>query len=245
MEHIADVNAKDSGGSTPLISAARNQVGYGFENTKILLDNGADVNATDNYQKTALMTAAYQGVPKVVSLLIQHHADVNAKDQEGLTALIWAPKSSDQSNALENIKILLDNGADVNAKDGQTTALMNAASVGEPKLVSLLIEHRADVNAKGRNGTTALMDATHNKKYGMENVKILLDNGADVNAKDDQGNTVFDIAYNVIWSRGYTEESHDRRPEGEIKELIEMFKSHGAKCQPPPQNASWYQNIKC
>jgi len=244
IEHHPDVNAKDFLGMTPLIWAARN-TRYRFENTKILLDNGADVNATNNIQKTALIFAAMQGAPKVVSLLIQHHADVNAKDHKGVTALMWAAKSLDTSNGFENVKILLDNGADVNAKDGQTSALMSAASNGEPKFVSLLIEHRADVNAKDQKGMTALMHATHNQRYGLENVKILLDNGADVNAKDDQDNTVFDIAYNVTYQRGFSEESVVRRPEGEMKELIELFKSHGAKCKPPPQNASWYQNIKC
>jgi ankyrin repeat protein len=49
------------------------------------LKAGTDVNAKDEYRKTALMFAVMvlDNTPEVVSLLLQNGADVNAKDKDG------------------------------------------------------------------------------------------------------------------------------------------------------------------
>ena len=80
------------------------------EQTKLLLENGADVNAKNKFGETALMRAK---TAEQTKLLIDHGADVNAKDKYGRTALMFA---ADRGN-IEQIKLLIDAGADVNAKD--------------------------------------------------------------------------------------------------------------------------------
>ena len=49
---------------------------------KVLIQNGADVNAVEEYKETALHTAALNGHVDVAKVLIQNGADVNAVNQE-------------------------------------------------------------------------------------------------------------------------------------------------------------------
>lgn len=55
----------------------KNAAKNGYKNiVKILLDRGADINATDNYGWTALMSAAKNGYNKYVSILLEWGADI-------------------------------------------------------------------------------------------------------------------------------------------------------------------------
>jgi len=58
---------------------------------KILLEKGgADANAKDKEDTTALMFAAYGGQIEMVKLLLAKGAEVNVKDKEDTTALMFA-----------------------------------------------------------------------------------------------------------------------------------------------------------
>ena len=59
---------------------------------RILHANGADVNARDSYQRTALMLAAAAGQQDVVKLLLESGADSNTRDRDGMSALMVAEK---------------------------------------------------------------------------------------------------------------------------------------------------------
>ena len=107
---------------------------------KRLIDQGADVNATDEDGNTALMYASAEGHTVIVSMLIEAGADVNAKDIDGLTALMLA---SGEGHT-ETVSTLIKAGADVNAKTKEGwTALMAAADEGHPEIVKLLKKHGA------------------------------------------------------------------------------------------------------
>ena len=81
------INDKTDHGQTALMFAAHNgQSGV----VQVLLDAGADINASDNDGWTALIYAARYGRSKIVDLLIAAGADVNAKNNIGETYLVWA-----------------------------------------------------------------------------------------------------------------------------------------------------------
>jgi hypothetical protein len=83
-----NVNVKDDEcGMTPLHYAAEN--GH-VEIARLLLQNGADVNAKDNYGWTPLHIAAMYGHVDIIHLLVENGADLEAQDSIGRRALHWA-----------------------------------------------------------------------------------------------------------------------------------------------------------
>ncbi|MGB6064047.1 MAG: ankyrin repeat domain-containing protein [Desulfomonilaceae bacterium] len=58
--------------------------------TELLLDKGAEINATTNDGKTTLMVAASAGRTELVKHLLDKGADIDAVDKEGKSALSWA-----------------------------------------------------------------------------------------------------------------------------------------------------------
>jgi ankyrin repeat protein len=99
----ADVNLRNPQGVTPLMAAC----GPYPKAVRLLLENGADVNATDNIEDfTALMYAATEGLSPVVDILLEAGADPSMKDVDDDTAGNFAEKSgfkqlADKLHALE------------------------------------------------------------------------------------------------------------------------------------------------
>ena len=100
LEHGADPTiAPARSGITPLMAAAG--VGTAEQDTtgryktqaqaieaiQLLLDRGADVNATAADGRTAMHGAALQGYDDVIKFLASHGADLNAQDRKGFTPL--------------------------------------------------------------------------------------------------------------------------------------------------------------
>uniref|UniRef100_UPI004072FD1C Kinesin-like protein KIF18A, DARPin fusion protein n=1 Tax=synthetic construct TaxID=32630 RepID=UPI004072FD1C len=141
-----------SGGSDlgkKLLEAAR--AGQDDE-VRILMANGADVNATDASGLTPLHLAATYGHLEIVEVLLKHGADVNAIDIMGSTPLHLAALIGH----LEIVEVLLKHGADVNAVDTWgDTPLHLAAIMGHLEIVEVLLKHGADVNAQDKFGKTA------------------------------------------------------------------------------------------
>ena len=139
-------------GRTPIIRAAK---GGHTEKVRVLIEEGADVNAKDNLGWTALHEAAYSETD-IVEVLLDAGIDVNAKDLAGHTALHLVSACSVCN--VDVARILLENGADVNLKNFEgRTALHFAAVTGRADVVQILLEAGADADIKDNQGKTALM----------------------------------------------------------------------------------------
>jgi ankyrin repeat protein len=174
----SDVNTKDQRESTPLMYAAA----YGsLDAMKVLLDAGADVNARNTFEVSALLWCA-SDLAKV-RLLVEKGADVNARSKQGRTALLIAAAHDGNS---QTVKLLIEKGAaDVSAPDKfQFTPLSVAAEANDAASVQLLLRAGADVNTRvnalDHFGDTALLYAASHGN--IETMKQLLAKGADVNA---------------------------------------------------------------
>ncbi|KAF5340833.1 hypothetical protein D9758_017068 [Tetrapyrgos nigripes] len=159
----------------PLHDAAEN--GY-FHIVKVLVENGADVNAEGGKLGFPLQAAAFGGHLDVVKYLVEKGADVNAKGGK----LGFPLQAAARWGHLDVVKYLVEKGADVNAKRGEYGfALQAAARWGHLDVVKYLVEKGADVNAKGGEYGFALQAAA---RWGhLDIVKYLVEKGAGVNAE--------------------------------------------------------------
>ena len=124
------------------------------ETVKLLIDNGADINAKDINSNAPLSLTGIHGNVSVADLLVSGGADLNYKGFGGWTSLHIAAFEGHMH--LVNY-LVSRRGADVEIKDdGGTTALHCAALKGHDNIIKLLFLKDADVNAMGDEGTTPL-----------------------------------------------------------------------------------------
>ena len=191
MEKGANVNLANKGGWTPLYLATDNRNIEGgdypvrptdlddLEYIKLLLANGADVNARmiDSSETRTVFTNQWL-------------------DERGATAFLRASQSGD----LQLMKLLLEHGADPKITTNlNVTALQVAAGIGwvegitserskeeTVEAVRLLLDLGLDPNAQALTGRVALHGAGH--KGATEVVKLLVSRGAKMDVRD-WGNT--------------------------------------------------------
>jgi len=113
---------------------------------RTLIQQKADLNASQADGMTALHWAARQNDLETVQMLIKAGVNPNSANPGGETALMTATRTGN----VAAIKLLIDRGAAVNAKEevrGQT-ALMWAVLENHPDAVKLLLDKGADINAQ-------------------------------------------------------------------------------------------------
>lgn len=119
----------------PVLAAEVDQKSRDFKitNTKALIEQSADVNATDNEGATPLMFAAARDSVEVVEILLDAGAVIDAADDNGETALYCAVRNTTPA-AAAIMRLLRERGADptiANAK-GQTP-LRFVSRFGKPE----------------------------------------------------------------------------------------------------------------
>ena len=161
----------------PLVDAAKHA---NWESVRVLLSEGADVNAATADGTTALHWATYWDDVEAVRLLIAEGADPAAATDLGGTPL-W---NASLNGSAEITGILLVGGADPNAALllGETV-VMTAARSGATSVVEQLLAAGADPNVGAARGQTALMWATAQGHSAV--VEVLLAYDADVHARTD------------------------------------------------------------
>ncbi len=144
---------------------------------RMLVEAGADVNATGKDGATALLGAAFYGHQNLVEYLIAVGADVrSATKKDGYSILMLTALKGHADIA----RILVRAGADVNrsSRTGVTPLIM-AAESGEIETLGVFLDKGADVNAAASNGSTALICAI--QENFLLSIHELLDHGADPN----------------------------------------------------------------
>ena len=140
LDHGADVNARNSWGSTPLFYARMH-----LDAVEVLLEHNADTNAQTFGGRTPLSNAftssSREGkIVDIVRRLLEHGADTNIR-KYGRPPVLHQASSH---GWLEAARLLLSYGAKVDEKDGTgRTAFQVAALEGHHEIMKLLLEHGA------------------------------------------------------------------------------------------------------
>ena len=191
----------DESSETPLMKASSE----GFLSTVIeLVEDGADVNAKNNRDKTVLMYAAENGGHfEIVRYLVENGAKISDIHKYSVNDLAW--KEILEYGSIDIVKYLVENGANTN-----NTRLVDWAGVGWLNKVQECIKNGTDINAKNKWGWTALIKAS--EKGNLDIVEYLIKKEADVNAIDKNNYTALMYAS----ENGYTD-------------IVEFLKNAGAK----------------
>ncbi len=143
--------------------------------TRLLLEQGVDVNTVWDNGDSLLMTAVQKRNEPMTLFLLENGADVNVCNKDGIPLLLLAVS---QENS-KIIQYLIDYHTPVNvAGENGGTPLMWAAELQNTKPMRILIENGADVHTRDKYGCSALFYAKT-----PESVRILLDKNADIRLK--------------------------------------------------------------
>ena len=130
----------DEQGFTPLTFAIFNDR---IEMAQLLLDAGANLEARDNFGRTALDTAIHWSTSRENIEAVQLLLDAGADPQTTLVKAIQNDKSPPV------VQALIDAGADLEARTGDgPTPLMLAVSSNNIEMVQLLLHAGADIYAR-------------------------------------------------------------------------------------------------
>ncbi|KAI7913393.1 hypothetical protein M0657_010044 [Pyricularia oryzae] len=182
-----DINACDSiGGSTALTLAVWL---HRLDITRILIENGADVDKPDATGNTALHIAVKDGYEDIVALLLSSGANID-KPLHSWTPLLFASRECHYGCYARIAELLVNNGADVKAADYHgRTALHWAAQWGQCLLAEGLVQKGALIDAQDRWGMTPLIWASASERTRIETsvINLLLANNANANIETKEG----------------------------------------------------------
>jgi uncharacterized protein len=125
---------------------------------------------------TPFMRAARSGDATTMRVLLQAGADPKLVTKDGNNALLFAAgigyrdkqTQGTESEALEALKLCMDQGLDLSATNGKgETALHGAANRGSDLLVKFLVEHGLKLDIKSKAGFTPLDIALGKDSFGL------------------------------------------------------------------------------
>ena len=151
------------------------------EIVKLLLENGADVDAVVDYGQqdgTPLIKASFDGHAKIAEILLEAGADIEATNdnmfefEPGPTALFYATSNGHA----DVVRILLNYGANTEHTDySGNTPLMEASSLGHNEIVKLLLDSEAQNNTESvqQSNDQLLVQETTKKEDEEEQASAL------------------------------------------------------------------------
>jgi len=151
---------------------------------KALLAKGADIKIRDRSGDQPLVAAIRGKQTAIVEILLDGGADVNAEDIMGFTPLYLAIEKDDPVL----VELLLKKGANVNTH----MPLMQAAALGNIKIIKMLLANGASVNAVTMIGRNAAFVAVEEGNRILLNELVKQD--ADVHIRLQSGVTTLMVA---------------------------------------------------
>lgn len=168
------IDSRDADGHTPFLLACKQSEPDVFQ---ILRLAGADIEATNNRDMSALFLVASTGVVSLARTLIACGADMNRPAARGLTPLVAASMSENP----HMVSLLIASGANVRHTDANGTSILKwARKIGTKEIVELIrrpksasaIESEAyepaDLHRAARTGDVALLRECLSAKVPVE-----------------------------------------------------------------------------
>jgi len=188
IENGSDINAINNFGSTLLMIAVEDNR---LQMAEFLVSNGADVNRSDHEGKTALLYATSFDVFKLLLEKGANDNATDKKGftvMMTIVTLLWTGQTT-VDDAICCLELLIARGGNVNAKSKQGSALMLAICLGRWDIAKFLIANGADVNPSkdGYPLNCAVKPGSGSSKGKREVVELLIAKGANVNARDGSG----------------------------------------------------------
>ena len=185
---IEFVNQRDERGQTPLHTAIDflgPRAHLPTEIVEFLIENGADVNATDKEGRTPLFMCPMERYSSIMDILFEHGADVNAVNNDNETLLFGhniTPQVTGQ---------LLNRGVDANVINRYGETALHA-TIQNHLNVQFLISRRAHIEVIDGRGTTPIGKAA-NRQY-VKSFMALFHAGANLSTVDEDGKTLLHLA---------------------------------------------------
>ena len=156
-----------------------------------ILDHGADINAINKNNATALLLTCKNGNKHAINVLLNFGANPNIAAANGDTCLHYAARNDCCTEVLHAI---ISYDVDVNATNKKNvTALMRACQKGNTDAINMLLSAGADPNITDSKGATCIQSAVDGgcSKGVLETV---LNHGADINITNKNNITTIMIA---------------------------------------------------
>ncbi|MCK4821544.1 ankyrin repeat domain-containing protein, partial [bacterium] len=220
-----NVKHRDKRGYTPIHKVAEK---LNINICKLLIANGADINAASNDGTTPLLLTLknlrrdYRETKKVLQLL-DLGASVNHADPLGNTPLHYAVSNADQ----EVYEKIFKKGGKLNVTNNNgETPLYKAISRGRDKAAIFLLGHNADPNIGTSSGDTPLLSAIRGNGYSL--ITELINRGADVNTPGKSGKPPLEVAVDTYAS----------------KKIIKELKRRGARKSPEQERKEFRRDLR-
>ncbi len=155
-----------------------------------LIENGADVNASNFFNDTPLSLACDEGCTNIARVLLENGANLDMRNKRGRTSLFQACRKRNE----DLVVLLVQHGADVNISDKTGhTPLTISIYYHFPEIAKYLIKNGADIHKQSNDGWNALHMALY---YGEPGIAIMLinDYAADVNKRNGKSATPLMLA---------------------------------------------------